>query len=414
MKKGSTNMAKALGHIKVLDLTRVLAGPWATQNLADMGAEVIKIERPRSGDDTRGYGPPFLKDAQGVETQDAAYFLCANRGKQSVTLDLASREGQEIVRELARSADVLVENYKVGTLARYGLSYEALRELNPRLVYCSITGFGQSGPYASLPGYDFVFQGMSGLMSISGVPDGEPGGGPVKSGLAVSDLLTGMYATVAILAALEHRNVSGHGQHIDLALLDCMVSINSYQALNYFLSGKVPQRMGNAHSNMVPYQVFRCAQGDVIVAVGNDSQFADFCRVIERPELSADPRFAQIGQRNRNRAVLIPIIAEAMLARTMSEWIERMEAENVPCGPIYNMQQVFEDPQVKHRGMQFSMPHANGVDMPALANPIRFSDTPICYERAAPKLGQHTDEVLTQKLGFTAEQISDLRGKGLI
>ncbi|WP_064576591.1 CaiB/BaiF CoA transferase family protein [Cupriavidus gilardii] len=407
-------MKGALAHIKVLDLTRILAGPWATQNLADMGAEVIKVERPRVGDDTRAWGPPFLKDAQGRETADSSYFLSANRGKKSITVDLAAPEGQQIIRELAREADVVVENYKVGTLARYGLGYDDLRALNPRLVYCSITGFGQSGPYAALPGYDFVFQGMGGLMSITGLPDGEPGGGPIKSGIAITDLLTGMYASTAILAALEHRNVSGEGQYIDMALLDCVVTINSYQAINYFLSGKVPQRMGNAHSNMVPYQVFRCREGDVIVAVGNDAQYAALCEVIGRPELAADPRFASAGQRNRNREALIPQIAEAMLARTMTEWVERMEAANVPCGPIYDMEQVFEDEQVRHRGMQLSLPHGAGVQAPGLANPIRLSATPIQYERAAPTLGEHTETVLRDKLGFDKARLDALRAKGVI
>lgn len=407
-------MKGALAHIKVLDLTRILAGPWATQNLADMGAEVIKVERPRVGDDTRAWGPPFLKDAEGRETADSSYFLSANRGKQSVTVDLAAPEGQQIIRELAREADVVVENYKVGTLARYGLGYDDLRALNPRLVYCSITGFGQSGPYAALPGYDFVFQGMGGLMSITGLPDGEPGGGPIKSGIAITDLLTGMYASTAILAALEHRNVSGEGQYIDMALLDCVVTINSYQAINYFLSGKIPQRMGNAHSNMVPYQVFRCREGDVIVAVGNDAQYAALCEVIGRPELATDPRFTSAGQRNRNREALIPQIAEAMLTRTMTEWVERMEAANVPCGPIYNMQQVFEDEQVRHRGMQLSLPHGAGVQAPGLANPIRLSATPIQYERAAPTLGEHTETVLRDKLGFDDARLDTLRAKGVI
>ncbi|ESH95112.1 CaiB/BaiF CoA-transferase family protein [Cupriavidus sp. HPC(L)] len=407
-------MKGALAHIKVLDLTRILAGPWATQNLADMGAEVIKVERPRVGDDTRAWGPPFLKDAQGRETADSSYFLSANRGKKSITVDLAAPEGQQIIRELAREADVVVENYKVGTLARYGLGYDDLRALNPRLVYCSITGFGQSGPYAALPGYDFVFQGMGGLMSITGLPDDEPGGGPIKSGIAITDLLTGMYASTAILAALEHRNVSGEGQYIDMALLDCVVTINSYQAINYFLSGKVPQRMGNAHSNMVPYQVFRCREGDVIVAVGNDAQYAALCEVIGRPELAADPRFTSAGQRNRNREALIPQIAEAMLARTMTEWVERMEAANVPCGPIYDMEQVFEDEQVRHRGMQLSLPHGAGVQAPGLANPIRLSATPIQYERAAPTLGEHTETVLRDKLGFDKARLDALRAKGVI
>ncbi|AQV94218.1 CoA transferase [Cupriavidus necator] len=407
-------MKQALEHLKVLDLTRVLAGPWATQNLADMGAEVIKIERPGAGDDTRAWGPPFLRDAAGQETRDSSYFLSANRGKRSVTVDIATPAGQDIIRELARQADVVVENYKVGTLARYGLGYEDLRALNPRLVYCSITGFGQSGPYAALPGYDFVFQGMGGLMSITGMPDGEPGGGPVKSGIAITDLLTGMYATTAILAALEHRHVSGEGQYIDMALLDCVVTINSYQAINYFLSGKVPQRMGNAHSNMVPYQVFRCKEGDVIVAVGNDSQYRAFCEVIGRPELGRDERFASAGQRNRNREALIPQVAEAMLARTMTDWVERMEAANVPCGPIYNMEQVFEDPQVRHREMQVSLPHGAGVQAPGLANPIRLSGTPVRYERAAPTLGEHTDGILRDRLGYDAARIAALRESGVL
>lgn len=406
-------MKKALGHIRVLDLTRVLAGPWATQNLADMGADVIKIERPGAGDDTRAWGPPFLRDAQGEETRDSSYFLSANRGKRSVTVDIATPAGQAIIRDLAREADVVVENYKVGTLARYGLGYEDLRAVNPRLVYCSITGFGQSGPYAALPGYDFVFQGMGGLMSITGMPDGEPGGGPVKSGIAITDLLTGMYATTAILAALEHRHVSGVGQYIDMALLDCVVTINSYQAINYFLSGKVPQRMGNAHSNMVPYQVFRCKEGDVIVAVGNDGQYRALCKVIGRPDLADDERFATAGNRNRNREVLIPQVAEAMLARTMTEWVDLLEAANVPCGPIYNMQQVFEDPQVRHREMQLSLPHSAGVNAPGLANPIRLSDTPISYQHSAPTLGEHTDEVLGG-LGYDAARIAALRKDGVL
>jgi crotonobetainyl-CoA:carnitine CoA-transferase CaiB-like acyl-CoA transferase len=407
-------MKTALGHLKVLDLTRVLAGPWATQNLADMGAEVIKVERPGAGDDTRGWGPPFLKDAQGRDTRDAAYYLSTNRGKKSITVDLASAEGQKIIRDLVLEADVVVENYKVGTLARYGLSYEDLRLLNPRLVYCSITGFGQSGPYAALPGYDFVFQGMGGLMSITGQPDGEPGEGPVKSGVAITDLLTGMYASTAILAALEHRNVSGEGQYIDMALLDCVVAINGYQAMSYFLSGKLPERMGNAHPNMVPYQVFFCQQGEVIVAVGNDSQYAAFCEVIGRPELATDARFNTVRQRNINRAELIPQIAQIMLTRSMSEWVERMEAANVPCGPINNMQQVFEDPQVQHRQMKLSLPHAVGGNIPSLANPIRFSSTPIRYERAAPTLGEHTDEILGARLGMSAARIAELKCQGVV
>lgn len=407
-------MTSTLGHIKVLDLTRILAGPWATQNLADMGAEVIKVERPGVGDDTRAWGPPFLEDAEGRETADSSYFLSANRGKKSITVDLAHPEGQALIRELAVQADVVVENYKVGTLARYGLDYASLQALNPSLVYCSVTGFGQSGPYAALPGYDFVFQGMGGLMSITGQPEGAPGDEPMKVGIAISDLLCGMYATTAILAALEHRHVSGRGQHIDMSLLDCVVTITSYQAINYFLSDRIPRRMGNAHSNMVPYQVFRCKEGDVIVAVGNDGQFRALCELIDRPDLAADERFATPGQRNRNRDTLIPQIADAMLTRTMAEWVERMEAANVPCGPINNMQQVFEDPQVQHRCMRLSLPHGAGVQAPAVANPMRFSETPIRYGRSAPRLGEHTDDVLAHGLGLSAQRIAELRAHGAI
>ena len=407
-------MKTALGHLKVLDLTRILAGPWATQNLADMGAEVIKIERPGVGDDTRTWGPPFLKDADGRETRDSSYFLSANRGKQSVTVDLASPDGQEIIRQLVAGADILVENYKVGTLARYGLAYEDLHKINPRLVYCSVTGFGQDGPSAALPGYDFVFQGMGGLMSMTGVPDGQPGAEPMKCGIAISDLLTGMYATTAILAAIEHRHISGEGQYIDMSLLDCIVTINSYQAINYFLSGKIPQPMGNAHSNMVPYQVFHCREGDIIIAVGNDSQYQAFCRVIERPLLAADPEYSTASQRNRNRNALIPLIVEAMKARSMQDWVTLLQASNVPCGPILNMQQVFEDPQVKHRDMQLSLPHSTGVCAPSVANPIRLSETPIRYERSAPTLGEHNQAILRGRLGLSAERIAELEAKGVV
>ncbi len=407
-------MKQALEHIKVLDLTRVLAGPWATQTLADMGAQVIKVERPGAGDDLRGWGPPFLKDAQGNETRDAAYFLSANRGKKSITLDIATAEGQEIVRALAKEADVLVENYKVGTLARYGLSYEDLRAVNPRLVYCSVTGFGQSGPYAPLPGYDYIFQGMGGLMSITGMPDGEPGGGPLKTGIPITDIVTGIYAATAILGALEHRNLSGEGQAIDIALLDCLVNVTGCAVMNYFLSGKLPQRLGNEHSNMVPYQVFRCREGDVIVAVGNDTQFAAFCKLIGLPQLARDERFASSAQRSRNRLALIPMIAEAMLDKTMGEWVDLMEAANVPCGPINNLQQVFDDPQVQHRGLKVSLPHAAGVEAPGVASPIRYSSTPVVYGRAAPVLGEHTDEVLQGALGLTPGRLAQLREQGVV
>lgn len=407
-------MKTALGHLKVLDLTRILAGPWATQNLADMGAEVIKVERPGVGDDTRAWGPPFLKDAQGRETSDSSYFLSANRGKKSITVDLAHPEGQALVRELAQQVDVVVENYKVGTLARYGLAYEDLRKVNPRLVYCSVTGFGQDGPYAALPGYDFVFQGMGGLMDITGVPEGLPGAEPMKSGIAISDIMTGMYATSAILAALEHRHVSGEGQYIDMSLLDCVVTISSYQAINYFLSGRIPKRMGNAHSNMVPYQVFKCKEGQIIIAVGNDGQYQAFCKVIGCEHLGAHPDYATAGQRNRNRVTLIPQVAEAMLTRTMEEWIPLLEANNVPCGPIYNMKQVFEDPQVRHRNMKITLPHSAGVEAPAVASPIRLSETPIRYGQSAPLLGEHNRAVLGEGLGLSPARLAELQAKGVI
>jgi crotonobetainyl-CoA:carnitine CoA-transferase CaiB-like acyl-CoA transferase len=403
-----------LSHLRVLDLTRVLAGPWATQLLADMGAEVIKIERPKTGDDTRGWGPPFLKDADGRDTAESSYFLSANRAKKSVTVDIATADGQDLIRQIAKKSDVLIENYKVGTLARYGLAYSDISALNPRLIYCSLTGFGQTGPYAPLPGYDFVFQGMGGLMSITGLPDELPGGGPIKCGIAITDILAGMYAGTAVLAALEHRHVSGRGQYIDLALFDCVVGLNSYQALNYFLSGKTPPRMGNAHTNMVPYQAFACSEGHVIVAVGNDSQFASFCRVIERPDLAADERFTKAVGRVRHRDDLIPVVERIMRGRTMSDWIARMEAANVPCGPIYDIPRVFEDPQVAERGMKLSLDHPLGVAAPGLANPIRFSDTPIRYQHPPPTLGQHTDETLSGLLGLSDETVAQLRSKNVI
>ncbi|MFC6284860.1 MULTISPECIES: CaiB/BaiF CoA transferase family protein [Polaromonas] len=400
---------KSLSHIRVLDLTRVLAGPWATQNLADLGAEVIKIERPGTGDDTRAWGPPFLKNGEGKETTDASYFISANRGKKSVTLDISTAEGQEIVRTLAKQSDVFVENYKVGTLARYGLSYDDLKEVNPRLVYCSVTGYGQDGPYASQPGYDFVFQGMSGLMSLTGFPENGGSGGPVKVGIAVADVVTGMYASTAILAALEYRHRSNRGQYIDLSLLDSAIALIAYQATNYFLSGRIPTPLGNAHPNMVPYQVFDCKDGKVIVAVGNDSQYASFCRVLGRKDLETDERFVKVAGRVRHREVLIADIARHMPERTMTEWLHVLEAANVPCGPIYNMKQVFEDDHVVERNIRTDIAHGAGGTAPNVANPIRMSDTPITYESAAPVLGQHTDEILGGLAGLDQKRIAELR-----
>lgn len=407
-------MSSALSHIKVLDLSRILAGPTATQNLSDLGAEVIKVERPKQGDDTRAWGPPFLSDANGEPTFDSSYFLSANRGKKSITIDFSQEAGRQIIRDLAARCDVLVENYKAGTLANYGLSYDDLRAINPRLIYCSITGFGQDGPYAHLPGYDFVFQGMGGLMGITGNADDQPGGGPMKVGIAIGDILTGMYATVAILAAIEHRNISGEGQYIDLSLLDCVVALNSYQALNYFISGRIPKRQGNAHPNMVPYQTFPTSDGNIILAIGNDGQFHRFARAVGKPEWAEDARFAKGSDRIRNREDLVPQIAELMLCKTMAEWVTLLEAIEVPCGPIYAMNQVFEDPQVMHRQMRIDLPHGAGVAAPTVASPLRFSKTPITYRGAAPMLGEHSEDVLRDELGKSASEIEALRQAGVI
>ena len=407
-------MPRPLAHIRVLDLSRVLAGPWASQNLADLGAEVIKVERPGAGDDTRSWGPPWVKDRDGKDTRDSSYYLSCNRGKKSITMDISKPEGQRIVRELAAKCDVLVENYKVGTLARYGLGYEQLRAINPRLIYCSITGFGQSGPYAPRPGYDFVFQGMGGLMSITGERDELPGGGPMKVGIAITDILTGMYASLAITAAIAHCERGGSGQYIDMALLDCMVAFNANQISGYLVSGNIPKRYGNAHPNVVPYQVFPCKDGHIILAVGNDSQFASFCNVAGRPELAEDERFRLMTGRIVNRDALIPLIAEIMKQRGMHEWIEVLEGANVPCGPINNMQQVFEDPQVQHRGLKVEIPTSAGVPCPTVASPMRFSETPVEYTVPPPTLGQHTQEILQDLLGMDRQAVDALAAKGIV
>ncbi len=400
--------AAPLTGIRVLDLTRVLAGPWCTQNLADLGAEVIKIERPGAGDDTRGWGPPYMKDEQGRETTEAAYYTSANRNKKSVALDIATPKGAEAVRELARRCDVFVENFKVGGLSKYGLGYEQIRAINPGIVYCSITGFGQTGPYASRPGYDFMIQGMGGLMSITGERDDLPGGGPQKAGVAVADLMTGMYSSVAILAALYERKASGLGQYIDMALLDCQVAMLANQNMNYMASGVSPTRAGNAHQNLVPYQVFAAADGHLIVAVGNDSQFRAYCGVIGRPDLADDARFMKNSGRVVNRDALIPMLAEAMRLRGRDEWLVSLEAAGVPAGPINNIQQVYEDPQVLARGLQLEVPHSSAGVLPTVASPIRLSDTPVEYRGAAPLLGEHTAEVLQQYLNLTPAEIEEL------
>jgi crotonobetainyl-CoA:carnitine CoA-transferase CaiB-like acyl-CoA transferase len=407
-------MDRPLSHIRVLDLTRVLAGPWAAQNLADLGAEVIKIERPKTGDDTRSWGPPWLKGRDGADTREAAYFLSVNRGKKSVTADLSKPAGQQLVRSLAAKSDVLIENYKVGDLARYGLAYDDLRKANPRIVYCSVTGFGQDGPYAQRPGYDFVFQGMCGLMSITGERDDLPGGGPQKVGIAVTDVMTGMYASLAITAAIAHRQLTGAGQYIDMALLDTLVAFNANQILNYWCSGEVPRRFGNAHANIVPYEVFPSADGHIILAVGNDTQFASFCRVAGRPELAEDSRFKTNPERVKHRPVLVPIVQQIVRERTSRDWIDTLEAASVPCGPINNMREVFENPQVRHRGMRVEIPHPCGAPCPTVASPMRFSATPVEHTVAPPLLGQHTREVLGSVLGLSSGEIDALAANGVI
>lgn len=391
-----------LHGIKVLDLSRVLAGPWCTQNLADLGADVIKVERPATGDDTRAWGPPYLKDAEGRDTTEAAYYLSCNRNKRSITIDIASPEGAELVRRMAAKCDILIENFKVGGLKKYGLDYESIKAVNPRLIYCSVTGFGQTGPMAPLPGYDFMIQGMGGLMSITGERDDLPGGGPQKAGVAVTDLFTGMYATVAILGALQERHNSGLGQHIDIALLDCHVAMLANQALNYMTSGVPPKRAGNAHQNVVPYQVFAASDGHLIVAVGNDSQFRSYCQVMNRPDLATHPDYVTNTQRLINRDALIAELEAIMLTRTRDEWIADLQKAGVPSGPINNLKQVFEEPQVKAREIWRTIPHPVAGSAPTTASPIRYSETPIQYRMAPPLLGQHTDQIL-EELGLKGD-----------
>ena len=404
----------ALSHLRVLDLSRVLAGPWAGQILADLGAEVIKVERPGNGDDTRAWGPPFLKNAYGESTGEAAYYLSANRNKQSVTIDFTKPEGQRLVRELAAKSDILIENFKVGGLEAYGLDYASLKEVNPQLIYCSITGFGQTGPYAKRAGYDFMIQGLGGLMSLTGRPEGEDGAGPVKVGVALTDILTGLYATVAILAALAHRQHEGGGQHIDMALLDVQVACLANQAMNYLTTGVSPKRLGNAHPNIVPYQDFPTADGDFILTVGNDSQFRKFAEVAGRPEWAVDPRFESNKQRVANRAVLVPLIRQATVFKTTTEWVAQLEAVGVPCGPINDLAQVFADPQVQARGLAFDLPHVLAGLVPQVRSPIRLSETPVEYRSAPPLLGEHTQEVLVRVLGMQPSVLDALRQSGVL
>lgn len=398
-----------LTGIRVLDLSRILAGPWCSQHLADLGAEVIKIEHPTRGDDTRHWGPPWLGG-----DGEAAYFLSANRGKQSVAVDIATAEGQAIVQALAAQCDVVLENFKVGGLKAYGLDYASLKAINPKLVYCSITGFGQDGPYAHRAGYDFMIQGMGGLMSLTGLPDDQPGGGPMKVGVAVTDLFTGMYAGTAILGALFQRERTGEGTHIDLALLDVQVGVLANQAMNYLVSGQAPERLGNAHPNIVPYQAFATADGHVILAVGNDSQFRQFCRVAGREDLADDPRFATNRERVAHREALIAILNPLMQTRTSKHWLDSLEAVSVPCGPINRLDAVFADRQVKHRGIRLRRHHPQTSNLSLVSNPIRYDGKPQNAETAPPLLGEHTSAVLIDLLGYGPEKVEDLRDRGVI
>lgn len=407
-------MSGALSHIRVLDLSRVLAGPWCGQILGDLGAEVIKVERPGTGDDTRHWGPPYIKDAEGNDSREAAYFQSANRNKQSLTLDFTQPEGQRLVHELVAQCDVLLENFKVGGLAAYGLDYESLKVINPRLIYCSITGFGQTGPYAKRAGYDFMIQGLGGLMSLTGRPEGEEGAGPVKVGVALTDILTGLYATVGVLAALNQREQSGIGQHIDVALLDVQVACLANQAMNYLATGVSPKRLGNAHPNIVPYQDFPSADGNFILAVGNDGQFRKFCEVAGLAGLADDPRYATNKARVANRAELIPQLRQATVFKTTAQWVELLEQAGVPCGPINDLQQVFADPQVLARGLRLDLPNSLGSHTPQVASPLRLSATPVAYRSAPPLLGEHTDTLLQRLLGVSEEGIAELRAAGVI
>ncbi|AKT33398.1 CAIB/BAIF family protein [Pseudomonas syringae pv. theae ICMP 3923] len=404
----------ALSHIRVLDLSRVLAGPWAGQILADLGADVIKVERPGCGDDTRAWGPPFLQDAAGHNTSEAAYYLSANRNKQSVTIDFTRPEGQKLVKQLAAKSDIVIENFKVGGLAAYELDYASLKAINSRLIYCSITGFGQSGPYATRPGYDFMIQALGGLMSLTGLPEGEEGAGPVKVGVALTDILTGLYSTTAILAALAHRDQSNVGQHIDMALLDVQVACLANQAMNYLTTGVAPERLGNAHPNIVPYQSFPTADGDLILTVGNDSQFRKFAEVAGQSQWADDPRFLTNTLRVAHRAELIPLIRQVTVFKATAQWVAALEAVGVPCAPVNDLAQVFADPHVVARGLAIELPHALGGKVPQVASPIRLSETPVEYRRAPPMLGEHTAQVLEELLGLGSDEVASLRAAGVL
>ncbi|MEY3740971.1 MAG: hypothetical protein RLZZ192_1647 [Pseudomonadota bacterium] len=402
-----------LTHVKVLDLSRVLAGPWAGQVLADLGATVIKVERPGVGDDTRVWGPPFLKAENGEQTREACYFLAANRGKQSVTINISTVEGQDLVRKLAAQADIVLENYKVGTLARYGLAYEDLKAINPAIIYCSVTGFGQDGPLAELPAYDFMIQAMGGLMSVTGERDGQPGGGPQKVGMPIMDLMTGMWAAVGVLAALARRNATGEGEFIDLAMLDVMVATIANQGMNYLVSGKTPQRMGNKHPNIQPQDVFQCTDGQMVLAVGNDGQFVSFCQAMNRPDLASDSRFITNSARVVNLEALMEILVDEIGKRSRAECINALRAHGVPCGPINTIPEILAEPQIIHREMLRYLPHPTAGKVPQIVSPLKLKQNPLAFNDAPPLLGADTQAVL-QEIGVTPEQYAALLARGVL
>jgi crotonobetainyl-CoA:carnitine CoA-transferase CaiB-like acyl-CoA transferase len=401
-----------LSHLRVLDLSRVMAGPWAGQLLADLGADVIKVERPGAGDETRSWGPPFLKARDGSPTQESGYYLCVNRAKRSVTVDLTKPKGQEIVRALAARSDIVLENFKVGTLARYGLAYDDLNKINPRIIYCSMTGFGQTGPRSNSAAYDFMIQAMGGLMSITGEADGRPGGGPMKVGVPILDLMTGMYASVAVLAALARREATGRGDYIDLAMFDVQAAMLANQAMNHFLTGRTPQRHGNGHPNIMPQQVFRCRDGDIVLAVGNDGQYAKLCQVLGHPGL-ADGRFTHNAGRVEHREELVGLLAKTLAERGRAELLDALERAGVPAGPINSVPEVFEDPHAKHRGVKIEIDHPLSGKLPQVANPIRLRDAPIRHDRHPPLLGEHTEQIL-KEIGLSGSEIAALRRDAVI
>ena len=405
--------AGPLSHVRVLDLSRILAAPWAGQILADLGAEVIKVEKPGAGDDTRAWGPPFLKNANGDSTKEAGYFLAVNRGKRSITVNLDTPEGQKIVKELATTVDIVLENYKVGTLARYGLDEKSLRAINPGLIYCSVTGFGQTGPRRDQSAYDFLIQAMGGLMSVTGEKDGNLGAGPQKVGVPIVDLMTGMYTAVSVLAALARRNEAGIGDYIDIAMLDVQVATLANQAMNYLVSGKVPTRNGNAHPNIQPQDVYACADGDVILVVGNDGQFSKLCDVLKQPKWANDDLFATNAQRINNIDTLSTLLKEQFSQWSRNELISALDAAGVPCGPINSVAEVFKDPQVVARGLLKYVPHPSGVDVPQVGSPMIFTEAPLRTPSAPPLLGQHSNDIL-RELGYDESSIAKLQESGVI